>query len=115
MPHNERMEIVRAIEYVDAVAPQEDMDKFEMWNKLKFDVMFVGDDWFNSSKWDWFGGHFNEYAKEILLSKEAKARGIYNVENIEKWLKSDRLSKDHSFAMKIWMLINLELFAKKYF
>ena len=64
---------------------------------------------------DWFGGHFNEYAKEMLLSDEAQARGIYNVENIQKWLESDRLSKDHSFAMKIWMLINLELFNKKYF
>jgi asparagine synthase (glutamine-hydrolysing) len=64
---------------------------------------------------DWFGGHFNAYAKKILLSEEAKARGIYNIENIEKWLNSDRLSEDHSFAMKIWMLINLELFAKRYF
>jgi len=64
---------------------------------------------------DWFGGHFNEYAKEVLLSDEAKARGIYNYDNIEKWLNSDRLKKDHSFAMKIWMLINLELFAKRYF
>jgi len=63
----------------------------------------------------WFGGDFNDYAKEVLLSNNARARGIYNIENIEKWLNSDRLSKDHSFAMKIWMLINLELFSKKYF
>jgi len=62
----------------------------------------------------WFGGHFNEYAKSILLSKEAKERGIYNIENIERWLDSDKLSKEHSFAMKIWMLINIELFMKKY-
>lgn len=63
---------------------------------------------------DWFGGHFNDYAKEVLLSKEAKERGIYNIENIEKWLNSNKLSQDHSFAMKIWMLINLEIFCKKY-
>lgn len=61
---------------------------------------------------DWFGGYFNEYAKEILLSDDAKLRGIYNTENIEQWLNSDRLSQDHSFAMKIWMLINLEIFCK---
>ena len=30
IPHNERMEIVRAINYVDSVVPQENMDKFEM-------------------------------------------------------------------------------------
>ncbi len=64
---------------------------------------------------DWFGGSFNEYAKELLLSIEAKKRNIYNIENIEKWLNSDRLSKNHSFAMKIWMLINIELFMLKNF
>lgn len=64
---------------------------------------------------DWFGGNFNNYAKEILLSNKAKERGIYNMENIKKWLNSDKLSTDHSFAMKIWMLINLEIFNKKYF
>jgi asparagine synthase (glutamine-hydrolysing) len=64
---------------------------------------------------DWFGGHFNDYAKEVLLNKEAKERGIYNIGNIEKWLNNDKLSQDHSFAMKVWMLINLELFNKKYF
>ena len=63
----------------------------------------------------WFSGKFNSYAKEILLSKEAKERGIYNIKNIEKCLNSEKLSTDHSFAIKIWMLINLEIFNKKYF
>lgn len=62
----------------------------------------------------WFGGDFNEYAKNILLSKEAQKRGIYNIENIRKCLNSNKLRQDHSFAMKIWMLINLEIFCKKY-
>ena len=46
--HAERMEIIRNIKQVDAVVPQNDMDKFKMWERLKFDVMFVGDDWFQS-------------------------------------------------------------------
>lgn len=49
--HSERMEIVRSIKHVDAVVPQNDMDKFKMWQRLKFDVMFVGDDWFENEKW----------------------------------------------------------------
>ena len=49
--HSERMEIVRNIKFVDAVVPQNDMDKFKMWERLKFDVMFVGDDWFDTQKW----------------------------------------------------------------
>ena len=47
----ERLEIVRSIKYVDAAIPQSTMDKIEAWNRLKFDVMFVGDDWFNTPKW----------------------------------------------------------------
>lgn len=64
---------------------------------------------------NWFGGDFNKYAKNILLSTTAKKRGLYNTSNIQKWLNSDKLIKDHSFAMKIWMLINIELFIRKYF
>jgi glycerol-3-phosphate cytidylyltransferase len=51
IPFSERMEIVRSIRYVDAVIPQENMDKFEMWKKLKYDIMFVGDDWYQAPQW----------------------------------------------------------------
>lgn len=51
IPFSERLEIVRSIRYVDAVIPQETMDKMEMWQKIRFDVMFVGDDWYQSPTW----------------------------------------------------------------
>lgn len=51
IPFVERMEIVRHIDCVDAVVPQDDMDKFGAWEKMKFDIMFVGDDWYNTPKW----------------------------------------------------------------
>jgi asparagine synthase (glutamine-hydrolysing) len=63
----------------------------------------------------WLGGDFNKYAKKLLLSEEASSRKLYNIHNIEKWLNSEKLSLNHSNAMKIWMLINIELFMKKYF
>ena len=66
IPFNERMEIVRNIKHVDAVVPQESMDKMEMWNKLKFDVMFVGDDWYNSKKWKNFEMDFKKVNVEII-------------------------------------------------
>ena len=66
IPHNERMEIVRAIRYVDSVVPQESMDKFEMWKKLKFDVMFVGDDWFSDPKWEGLEAKFKEVGVRII-------------------------------------------------
>jgi glycerol-3-phosphate cytidylyltransferase len=51
IPFIERCEIVRSIRYVDVVVSQDTMDKFEAWKKLKFNVMFVGDDWYNTDKW----------------------------------------------------------------
>ncbi|MFC1819255.1 adenylyltransferase/cytidyltransferase family protein [Thermodesulfobacteriota bacterium] len=51
IPFIERCEIVRNIKCVDVVIAQEDMNKFTMWEKLKFDLMFVGDDWYKTEKW----------------------------------------------------------------
>ena len=51
IPFSERIEVVRAIKYVDAVIPQVDLNKIEIWKKIKFDLMVVGDDWYNSKKW----------------------------------------------------------------
>lgn len=45
IPFEERKEIVSAIRYVDKVVPQINRDKIAAYDKYKFDVMFVGDDW----------------------------------------------------------------------
>ncbi len=50
IPFNERMDIVEAIKFVDEVVPQTNYDKMEAWNNLKFDLMFVGDDWKGTEK-----------------------------------------------------------------
>ncbi|EHM4472112.1 adenylyltransferase/cytidyltransferase family protein [Campylobacter coli] len=52
IPFSERIEIVRSIKYVDAAIPQENIDKYQMWEKLHFDVLFVDDDWFNTPNWN---------------------------------------------------------------
>ncbi|ODN42976.1 adenylyltransferase/cytidyltransferase family protein [Piscirickettsia litoralis] len=67
IPFTERMEIVRSIEYVDAVIPQEDMDKFGVWEKIKFDIMFVGDDWYASEKWQDFEEQFKQRDVKIVF------------------------------------------------
>mgnify|MGYP000199159241 CR=1 FL=1 len=66
IPHNERMEVVRAIRYVDSVIPQENMDKFEMWKKLKFDTMFVGDDWFDNHNWKEIEAKFRDVGVKVI-------------------------------------------------
>ena len=51
IPYMERQEIVSKIKYVDIVVPQNNMDKIAACEKLKVDVMFVGDDWYENIKW----------------------------------------------------------------
>lgn len=58
IPFEDRLEIVRSIRYVDSAVPQETMDKLEMCKKIKASLLFVGDDWYQSEKWD-------EYEKEL--------------------------------------------------
>ncbi len=36
---------------MDLVVPQEDFDRSKVWEKLKFDITFIGDDWINNEKW----------------------------------------------------------------
>lgn len=60
IPFNERMEIVRGCRYVDAVVEQEELDKFAAWEKIRFDVLFVGDDWYKSERWQELEAKFKE-------------------------------------------------------
>ncbi len=66
IPFEERLEIVRNIKCVDAAIPQTTMDKFEAWKKLRFDVMFVGDDWYGSPKWEEYQKQFDEVGVKII-------------------------------------------------
>ena len=66
IPFEERCEIVRSINYVHAVIAQENMNKFEAWEKLKFDIMFVGDDWYKTEKWCNYESRFNEVNVRIV-------------------------------------------------
>lgn len=66
IPYVDRAEIVRSIEYVDAVVPQYDMDKLEMCKKLKADVLFVGDDWYGTEKWKAYEREFEKAGIKII-------------------------------------------------
>ena len=59
IPFSDRIEIVRNIKCVDAAVAQSNMNKLEMCKKLHASIMFVGDDWYQSPRWE-------EYEKEFL-------------------------------------------------
>ena len=52
IPFDQRSAIVEAIRYVDKVVPQENMNKFEAWQRLHFDALFHGSDWKGSQMYD---------------------------------------------------------------
>jgi glycerol-3-phosphate cytidylyltransferase len=54
IPFDERIEVVRSCSYVDLAIPQDSMNKIDAWNRYKFDLMFVGDDWYQTEKWSEF-------------------------------------------------------------
>ena len=66
IPFEERMEIVESIKFVDEVVPQTSYNKMEAWNKLKFDRMFVGDDWKGTKEWIQIEKDFSKYNVEII-------------------------------------------------
>lgn len=66
IPFENRAAIVEAIQYVDQVVPQETMDKFDAWQKLKFNVMFHGSEWKGTDLYNGYEKKFAEVGVEIV-------------------------------------------------
>ena len=66
IPFSERVEVIKNNKCVDLVVSQNSLDKFKNWNKLKYDVMFVGDDWYNTEKWKHIEGELLNHGVKII-------------------------------------------------
>lgn len=73
IPFEERIEIVRACRYVDLAVPQFTMDKLDAHDRYHFDVMFVGDDWYKTGKWDRFENEFKKRGVSIIYFPYTKS------------------------------------------
>ena len=65
VPCDERMEILKSVRFVDEVVPQTDYDKFAAWQRIGFDVMFVGDDWKGTPRWRTYEEEFGRFGVQI--------------------------------------------------
>lgn len=72
IPFKERVKIVKSIKYVDEVVPQNSMNKIYAWKKYRFNIMFVGDDWKNTKKWDKIENEFKQRGVKIKYFKYTK-------------------------------------------
>lgn len=62
----ERIEIVRACKYVDLAVEQSSMDKLDAFYRYKFEIMFVGDDWYQTEKWQQIDNTFTKLGVKII-------------------------------------------------
>lgn len=67
VPLNERVEIVRAIKYVDEVVVTTTLDKKEMWDKLRFDEIYIGDDWKGNERWEQTGKDMEKLGAKLVF------------------------------------------------
>ncbi|MCR0263984.1 adenylyltransferase/cytidyltransferase family protein [[Clostridium] innocuum] len=69
IPYNQRARIVSALKCVDKVVPQENMNKFDAWKVIGFNVLFHGDDWKGSKMYDEIEKQFAEVGVDLIFLK----------------------------------------------
>ena len=68
IPEKERLEIVRAIKFVDEAILVDTLDKKAIWDILQFDEIYIGDDWKGNPRWEQTGQVLDEvWAKLVYL------------------------------------------------
>jgi glycerol-3-phosphate cytidylyltransferase len=82
---DERIEIVRAIRYVDEVYPQITMDKLKAWEALRYDVLFHGDDWKGSLLYERYQSQLSAVGVQVVFLPHTEGisstRLAYRLEN----------------------------------
>lgn len=89
IPYEDRLEIVRSIKYVDAAIPQLDMNKVEACRKLGASYLFVGDDWFNTPKWNDYEKQAEEYGIKIIYFPYTQGISSTKINEALKSLQTD--------------------------
>ena len=74
IPFSDRLQIVSSLSYVDGVVAQRTINKVEMWHRLKFDSLIVGDDWLHTPKWNKTEAELNELNCRVFYFP--RTRGI---------------------------------------
>ena len=66
IPLGERLEIVRSLRMVDEAVPETVPEKLDVWQELRFDVIFKGDDWKGTAKGDKLEADFAKVGVEVV-------------------------------------------------
>jgi choline-phosphate cytidylyltransferase/glycerol-3-phosphate cytidylyltransferase len=93
IPFDERIEIVRSSRYVDLAVPQETMDKMDALNRYKFNIMFVGDDWYKTDKWADFDRQLNEKGVRVIYFPYTKSTSSTLINSTLNQMRTDGQAK----------------------
>lgn len=87
IPLTERLEIVRNVRFVDAAHAAMTSDKLEIWQDLRFNVFFKGDDWRGTEKGHRLERDFGAVGVEVVYfpytlstSSSALRRTLHNLD-----------------------------------
>jgi glycerol-3-phosphate cytidylyltransferase len=82
IPFSERVEVIKNNRCVDLVVSQNSLDKLKSWKRLKYDVMFVGDDWYASKKWRDLDKEFRKNGVKIVYLPYTKKTSSTKINRI---------------------------------
>jgi glycerol-3-phosphate cytidylyltransferase len=66
IPFEERLRIISALKCVDLAIAEDDVDKIRAWEKNRYDVIFKGDDWKGTEKWNKLEQEFAKLGVEVI-------------------------------------------------
>lgn len=67
VPLEERMEIVRALRFVDEVVRIDSLDKKISWKQKHYNILFIGDDWKGNPRWEATAEEMQQYGVETVF------------------------------------------------
>jgi glycerol-3-phosphate cytidylyltransferase-like family protein len=73
IPFEERIAIVSSLKCVTTAIPQLSLDKLKQWEKIKFDVLFVGDDWHGNPNWQDVENKLNDVGVKVIYLPYTKS------------------------------------------
>lgn len=90
IPFEERIEIVRSCRYVDFAVPQLSMNKLEAHAKYGFDIMFVGDDWYKTAKWEKLQSELSHLGVRVIYFPYTKSTSSTKINETLEYLRDER-------------------------
>lgn len=88
---SDRAKIISAIKGVDKVVIVNTLDKLEILKHIKFDVVFIGNDWKNNERWEKNKIDLNKLGIDVIFLPHTNGVSTTEiVENIKNGVRNDK-------------------------